>query len=499
MTFDLNRQLVWKDAHAATSPGAAADLAMLNDLQGNILKGHGRGYTSNLFISFDRSKHDAACEFVQSIGNDVVAGLDQLLKAEAFRKSGVGGGTFVMFLLTAKGYDALGRIDAKPVDAAFEAGMQHRNLGDPQVDQWEPHLASEIHALILIGAETAPLRDIERDKMVQRINATAGAVTLLNPAFGEDGNALKNAAGVGLEHFGYADGVSQPLALKEDFDAAKAAAGGNLKWDPSIHLSQLLVPCPGGKLNVSFGSYFVFRKLEQKVRDFKTREDALSDHLAQSFGLPKDSVDSGASVVGRFENGRPFAIFDDEGTNVTGDPDNNFDFSDDPQGLKCPFAAHIRKSNPRSDIDKSILHLMARRGIPYGVRTDDPNDDRLDNKPTGGVGLLFMAFQSSISNQFEFTQNAWVNNVEFRNGKAGGSPGPVIDRAMGKPVNPSNPTTGRDGVIGQPAGPSKQRWTIEWGKRLSNGDDSDDFSGFVTLKGGEYFFAPSISFLKSIK
>lgn len=53
---------------------------------------------------------------------------------------------------------------------------------------------------------------------------------------------------------------------------------------------------------------------------------------------------------------------------------------------------------------------MARRGQTYGVRTDNPNDGRIDNKPDKNVGLLFMAFNSDIGKQFEVTQKNWANN-----------------------------------------------------------------------------------------
>ncbi|SDH78430.1 Dyp-type peroxidase family [Paraburkholderia steynii] len=471
----LDQTLSWKNAHAAVSPQSAAELAMLNDLQGNILKGHGRTYTSNLFVAFDKTKAQAARQFVASVGDDVNAALDQLLDAEAFRKSGVSGGTFIAFMLTAKGYDALGCTNAKPVDEAFEKGMKARDLGDSKFTEWESHFAAEIHAMILIGSANEGTRNTERDKMAARINATAGAATLLNPGFGEDGHVMKNDDDHGIEHFGYVDGISQPLALQEDIDEARKNAGGTFIWDPTIKLSQLLVPCPGGKLNVSFGSFFVFRKLEQDVRGFKTHEKNVSDSLTKKH-KPSRDVDVGASVIGRFENGVPFALTPDEKGLAVDPPNNNFDFANDPNGLKCPFAGHIRKSNPRSDVDKSKSHLMARRGIPYGARSDNPNDEQLDNKPTGGVGLLFMAYQSDIAKQFEFAQQKWVNNPDF-----------------------SEPGTGRDGVIGQPKGPSGQRWTVEWGEKLSDGGEDEQFSGFVTLKGGEYFFAPSITFLKSLK
>jgi len=115
---------------------------------------------------------------------------------------------------------------------------------------------------------------------------------------------------------------------------------------------------------------------------------------------------------------------------------------------------------------------LLRRGIPYGHRSDGPNDGELDNKPSGGVGLLFMAYQSDLEKQFEFTQNAWVNNVNFR-----------------------RPDTGIDPLIGQPAHGGNQRYPKEWGVSLG---EPFDFSGFVTMRGGEYFFAPSVSYLKRI-
>ena len=134
--------------------------------------------------------------------------------------------------------------------------------------------------------------------------------------------------------------------------------------------------------------------------------------------------------------------------------------------------------NPRDDLDNSKSHLMARRGITYGVRTD-LEDPSLDTKPTGDVGLLFMAYQSSLEAQFEFTQRLWANNAQFLRPAFGGG----------------NPT-GIDPIIGQPSGPSGQQWPQSWNGKLSDGRPDDDFSGFVSTKGGEYFFAPSISFLK---
>ncbi len=116
---------------------------------------------------------------------------------------------------------------------------------------------------------------------------------------------------------------------------------------------------------------------------------------------------------------------------------------------------------------------MARRGMTYGRRnqTVDPSDE-----PNGGVGLLFMAFQNNLANQFEFTQANWANNPDFL-----------------------RPHTGRDPVIGQNGTHPSVKLQVRdtWGDRGA-GTGSVTFEGFVRHKGGEYFFAPAKSTLASL-
>lgn len=488
MTLNLAQTLAWKQSLAAKTPAAAAELAMLHDLQGNILKGHGRPHTSNIFVTFDPERSTAARRFLASIGHDATTALDQLTGAAAYRSSGIDAGTFLSVLLSADGYAAIGRTDARPGDAAFIAGMGSRVPADPPAAKWDAPFRA-VHAMILVATSSAAWRDAEREAVLARIAATAGAVMFQGAL---DGDALVNDDGRGIEHFGYVDGRSQPLALLEDV-VHETQNSGTKNWDPAILLDQLLVRCPGGQLEVSLGSYFVIRKLEQHVRQFKTKEIDLAEVLdaqAAAAGGPHTPVGerAGASVIGRFENGTPVTLSDKELALLARSDDavhNDFDYSDDKAGLKCPFAAHIRKSNPRSDVPQSKSHLMARRGIPYGLREDDPNDGRLDNKPEGGVGLIFMAYQADIAAQFEFTQNSWVDNRRFSRPLVGPGPETGIDPVIGQ-----LPT-----VPPQPPAPG-QFYPMDWGQRTATAPF--DFSGFVTMRGGCYLFAPSISFLKSL-
>ncbi len=481
MAINLNEPLEWKKA----------DKNVLGDLQGNILKGHGREHTVNMFLNFDSTKPQLVKDFVRNVGRKVTSSLKQFEDTEKFKITGESGDSFVALFLTHKGYKALGVTAAKtPNNPAFVKGLKSSGaaLLDPPVDAWDEHFQKEIHAMILIGENDEAKSNQIKFEILSFVN---DAVTVLGE---EIGLAMKNDNLDGIEHFGYVDGRSQPLLLKEEIVRENNSNDGTSVWNAAFPLKQALVADKGGTAGVSFGSYFVFRKLEQNVRDFKAKEA----EIAEILGLTGDDAElAGAMMVGRFEDGTPVVNQRSDGNHNP--VPNNFNYDSDKEGLKCPFHAHIRKSNPRGEsvgivspgvtaqpgvpeklpvpsLDEERSHIMARRGITYGKRvwTEVDGIRKLDENhfPVGGVGLLFMAYQSDIDNQFEFTQKTWVNNQNF-----------------------VKPATGLDPVIGQGAPAVLQKQTKEWG---AEGKRSVDFHGFVSLKGGEYFFAPCISFLQSV-
>jgi deferrochelatase/peroxidase EfeB len=166
--------------------------------------------------------------------------------------------------------------------------------------------------------------------------------------------------------------------------------------------------------------------------------------------------------VGRFSDATPLAT---DGSATGRSPAlNKFNYKDDDKGTKCPQHAHIRTTNPREDPGERI----ARRGVPYGSRTPESlRWDSIEEPPERDVGLLFLCFQSKIAKQFEAIQ----------------------ERA-------SKPDT-FDPIIGQSKAPTDQKWPQGW-DRKDLGFKPFNFHSVVTLKGGEYFFAPSISFLKGL-
>ena len=124
-----------------------------------------------------------------------------------------------------------------------------------------------------------------------------------------------------------------------------------------------------------------------------------------------------------------------------------------------------------------------RRGIPYGKPMPgvaDITGVEADDNPEAQRGLLFMCFQHNIEEQFEFIQRTWADNEHFPSGI------PTLGLFQ--------KDTGDDPVIGQDPDES-QRWAKTWGEK---GKKAFNFESAVTLKGGEYFFAPSIPFLRSL-
>ena len=280
----------------------------------------------------------------------------------------------------------------------------------------------------------------------------------------ERGDALRATFARGertIEHFGFVDGISQPIMIKQDLDD-ELAKRGSANWNPAAPLSLALVAEPDRPTN--YGSFMVYRKLEQNVKAFWSAIDELT--AVSSL----DTETAGAMAVGRFRDGTPLLPTK---TVDSGSDGNDFHYDQDPDGGQCPFHAHIRKTNPRGDIARIIgapapferARRIARRGITYGARPDLEPGAQLP-RPSGGVGLLFMCFQSTLD-QFAIQQEGSDSNDFVR------------------------PATGPDAAIGQNPLPVAQTWP-------SNGTAHFSVANFVKLLGGEYFFAPSMEYMEGL-
>jgi Dyp-type peroxidase family len=455
--------------------GTATYANLRANLQANILKSHGRGNQRHVFLEFKGT----AAAVKTWIKTHV---LPKLTTAEIQHQHALAraanpafdGGLITGFFLSADGYKKLGFSVDGFASRAFRRGMKAEGAGkkDPAPSTWEPGFRGTIHALVSF-ADTQPG---PVDAAVTALKATMG--TAVKDVAIEHGRALTTPGGVGgkpsqREHFEYVDGVSNPRFEGGGTTSALA----DPRWDDGAPLRLALTadPLATGGTDV-FGSYFVFRKLGQDVALFNSRVVQLSTAV----GMPPNLA--GAMVVGRFKDGTP--VVDSDTANGPTE-ENGFDYSDPDDKFRCPAHAHIRKTNPRGTTPLTSLaderkRRIVRRGIPYGKPVFPVIGGFEDPSPTEPRGLLFMCFQRNIENQFVFIQRTWVDNPEFPDGIV-----PLVTT-----------DTGDDPLIGQDRDEG-QRWPKSWGDE-SAGRKKFNFESAVTLKGGEYFFAPSKLFISSL-
>jgi Dyp-type peroxidase family len=451
MAIDLSKPL--DDTVISTQ-----EKAFLRNLQANILKGHGRDHVALVFLEIEDVPK--ARKYLRAF--PVSDAHTQLLEARQFDATLSPGGVVRLVHLSQTGLAKLGHKSSFAQVQPFADGMASDTqvLDGGNTVGWQAELRKPIDVLLVLAYHHEVDFASMVGKLVGDLEDDASGFKL---RFVQQGRGYRNKDNEGVEHFGYVDGRSQPLLLVSQIKKESTKV-----YNPTAPLSQVLVDdplSPGG-----FGSFFVFRKLEQNVAGFKQAEEA----LARKLGLvDPDDERAGAQVVGRFEDGTPLTLHaSEQGVPVL----NDFDYSGDANGSRCPFHAHIRKSNPRGsspggpDFDKSVQ--MARRGITYGCRLQDPKSKEFIDQPNDGVGLLFMSYQSSIQDQFRFMQVHWVNDENF-----------------------PHTGVGIDPVIGQ-GGNLPQTWFPTYGS-VQNPMPSL-FKGFVTLKGGEYFYTPSVAGLKNV-
>jgi Dyp-type peroxidase family len=237
------------------------------------------------------------------------------------------------------------------------------------------------------------------------------------------------------EHFGYTDGVGQPSLVGTGDPSPGEGDLGTFRHWHGVPVGEMFhghpdadgYPSPGPSEPFGTGgTYKVWRKLHEDVPAFRRWI------TEQSAALDIDEELLEAKLIGRWPDASPLALTPDRpDPEIADDKDrvNDFDYLDDPDGLKCPLGAHIRRANPRSGLGfgdaLSARQRIIRRGMTYGPAladgvTDDDGADR---------GIFFVAYMADIERQFEFIQADWCNDGDAVN--VGHDRDPFIGRAPG--------------------------------------------------------------------
>lgn len=384
------------------------------------------------------------------------------------------------------GLAKVGFSDTAGVDPSFVAGAKANaaSLGDRPGTDWLPEYKNEsFHGVLLVAAwDKIPRHALTLARAeVDRIKHAFGASIL--EAHREENKVRESKIGgkpqSGHEHFGFADGVSQPgvlgMTTPDPNDPEKGNPGQDLvrpgefviglkTADPAPGPTPVPAPvaAPDWMKN---GSYMVVRRLRQDVTGFYSWA-ALA---AASIGKSEDQFTAG--LVGRWRDGSPVVNNPDHANPQQSEDNpkmnNKFDFgSEDRAQQQCPFQAHIRKVYPRGDManEESERHRILRAGIAFG---EDEDHDK---------GLFFVCYQNSIKDKFEVVQG-WANSAQF----AG-------------PMNPAMQVPARIGIdliIGQ--GGEVRDGTWDTGQVAPTQPKQ-----FVTSTGAAYFFSPSLTTLAAI-
>ena len=445
------------------------------DIQGFVLRGYNLPCARYSFIHFN----DAAlgCALLLRLLPEITTGQ----RWDAGKPDST-----VNVAFTHRGLVALKLPDATlltfPVE--FQQGMKKRGdiLGDTGLnasEQWdEVWRGEEVHAWIGVNAISTVALDARCGKIVAMIEGSGAAVLASQDAcaIAIDGKETTR------EHFGYTDGFGNPdyLGVERKTQPGQGKLMPDGSWQP-LATGELLLGyadeagelpvAPVPHLLASNGTFMVYRKLHQNLATFR----AYLDEHAANYGGGREKL--AAKFMGRWRDGTPLELSPDQPDQAIAlDPNRstNFTFGGDPEGTRCPMGAHMRRVHPRDafGFNGRLINRrrITRRGLPYGPAAAEgaPVTDQEER------GVIFMALNANISRQFEFVQQQWI---EYGN-----------DAHLGND---------KDMLLGNHGG---------HGKFVVQGDASatnppficSGLPNFVELRGGEYFFLPSITALGMI-
>ena len=396
---------------------------------------------------------------------------------------------------TKDGLDQLLGSGRPTLATSFERGAADpptiKALNDPPRETWRGAFASDrIDGVFLITGRNASVVTYHSNELLRCLGDSIAVV------YSEMGN-VRPGRERGHEHFGFLDGISQPgirgltRPSKPIYRPEEGLPGQDLVWPgefvfgyPGQDANDPAKPGPAPEMAAPWmknGSLMVFRRLEQKVPEFRR----FVAEQAARLGMDRELL--AARMVGRWKSGAPLELAPlHDNPTLGGDENRNNDFAyaDDPFQRKCPYAAHIRKVYPRDDTGNEAevqRRRIMRAGIPFGPEVEPGETTTRHSR-----GLMFVCYQTSIERQFEFIQRSYANNPDFVCGKMRPSGGPV--------------TPGYDPIIGQAPGGGIREMDEPYlnyptGNRRTTLNMPNEF---VVLTAAAYFFMPSMTALRTV-
>jgi Dyp-type peroxidase family len=413
------------------------------------------------------------------------------------------------------GLTALGlsqaELDSLPNE--FREGMEARagllgDVGSNHPEQWslpsrnwpEPTAAGARAALASVDAVVVfqtRRTDVDTEATLQLLRveidqlAKQGAQILHVQALQRHDSRWQN--GFYREHFGYADGISQPKPVAE-LKLSDLSATTNLPYENTVSAGEVFVGLANDHGDVppaatqgdllKNGTFLVMRKLAQNVDAFNAFVESASS------GKDKDVVKG--LLLGRKPDGTPLV------SAAPGPDRNTFDYeaeADKAGNGGCPFQAHVRLANPRFPTTATVhgkpkrTPRIVRRGFSYGPpRTND----QLAAEAQAERGIVFMAYVANIAEQYEVIQR-WLNG-----GNSTGLHSSQNDPITGPGGPPTPPPAPSSLSESPPPGSAPFRFTENDGGSAQEKKLPAIPTPFVKLEWGLYLFTPSLRGLQRL-
>ncbi len=367
----------------------------------------------------------------------------------------------------------------------FAQGMKERgsilgDIGKNSAKHWDAMWnQQQVHAWL--GVQAISVRELEKQcaELQALIRGTHGAIVIGSQ---DAASLVIDGRPTTKEHFGFSQGFGNPdyLGIERSSQPGEGKLGRRGRWRPLatgelllgyLDEAEELPVAPVPSQLAKHGTFMVYRKLHQNVATFRK----YLEEKARLYAGGREKLAS--KLIGRWRDGTPIELSPDAMDNsIVQDPNRstNFTFDRDREGKRCPLGAHVRRVNPRDafGFNGSLVNRrrITRRGLPYGPYTQEGDPVRDEDEH----GMIFIVLNASISRQFEFVCQQWIE---------GG--------------NDARQGSDKDILVGNHEGRGK--FTIQG----SEDPDNPPFlcgalPNFVELRGGDYFFVPSITAMKMI-
>ena len=282
---------------------------------------------------------------------------------------------------------------------------------------------SELHLQLTLFTHSAASREAHYQTLLSMAPAANGKPAVV-PAFFMDSDPIAVGEDLDYIHFGYKDSLSQPRignTLWNKKEVRLLTGVSTVDDRPIVPLFRFAIATQAPSYNahklLENGTFAAFRLLYQDVAAF-------NNFIASDKTTPAERV--AAKMCGRWFDGTPLVVSPDGEDKKLKDFDfTNFNYlsptpnqqgprQPDSQGAMCPYASHIRRTNPRDDSyvtgnnPPNEIHRVLRRASPYGppYKAGEPKAVQ-----RGLVGLFIGA---NLTDQFQFIMSQWITNGGFR-------------------------------------------------------------------------------------